>query len=103
MQESRSQYNKSLHNEAAKRVVFRNCMAKCDLDDTKLKNFNKNFYYNMLESQTCLQTCNNARMDAHFGKKEAEDRDLHLDFKAMKREYQNYEKWHPQSTIDSMY
>ena len=34
-------------------------------------------------------------MDAHFGKEEAEKRDLHLDFDAMFREYKNYENWFP--------
>ena len=42
-------------------------------------------------------------MDAHFGPEEAERRDLHLDFEIMKREYQNYEKWHPSSRIRSDY
>ena len=100
---SRSQYNQSLYNDAAQRVVFRNCMAKCELDDTTLKNFNKEFYYNMKEAQVCLQTCYNARMDAHFGSEEAEKRDLHLDFAAMKREYQNYEKWWPTGRINAQY
>ena len=78
-------------------------MGKCDLDDEKLPNFNKNFYYNTKEAQVCLQTCYNTRMDAHFGAEEAEKRDLHLDFETMKREYQNYEKWHPTSRIRSDY
>ena len=51
---SRSQYDKSLYNDAAKQVVFKNCMDKCELDDSTLKNFNKNFYYNQLEAQECL-------------------------------------------------
>ena len=84
---SRSQYDKSLYNESARRVVFKNCMEKCELDDTTLKNFNKNFYYNQGEAQECLQTCYNTRMDAHFGSEEAASRDLHFDFAGMKREY----------------
>ena len=51
---SRSQYDKSLYNDAAQQVVFKNCMEKCELDDSTLKNFNKNFYYNQLEAQECL-------------------------------------------------
>ena len=54
MNMSRSQYDKSLYNDAAQRVVFKNCMEKCELDDSTLKNFNKNFYYNQLEAQECL-------------------------------------------------
>ena len=46
---SRSQYDQSLHDEAAKRVVFKNCMEKCELDDEKVPNFNKAFYYNQKE------------------------------------------------------
>ena len=84
---SRSQYEKSLHTEAAKRVVFANCMAKCELDDEKVPNFNKKFYYNQTSDQACLQTCFNTRVEAHFGKKECEERNLFLDFAAMKREY----------------
>ena len=51
---SRSQYDKSLYNDAAQQVVFKNCMDKCELDDSTLKNFNENFYYNQLEAQECL-------------------------------------------------
>ena len=43
---SRTQYEKSLHTEAARRVVFANCMAKCELDDATVPHFNKKFYYN---------------------------------------------------------
>ena len=51
MSQSRSQYEKSLYNDAAQQVVFKNCMEKCELDDTTVKNFNKTFYYNQLEAQ----------------------------------------------------
>ena len=100
---SRSQYDTSLYNDAANRVVFKNCMEKCELTNETLKNFNKKFYYNQLEAQECLQTCYNTRMDAHFGHEEAIKRDLHLDFKEMKREYQNYEKWYPAGRILAEY
>ena len=65
--ESRDQYDRSLYVESARRVVFRNCMEKCELDDTSLPNFNKNFHYNMDEARACLQSCYNFRMQAHFG------------------------------------
>ena len=42
-------------------------------------------------------------MDAHFGAEEAAKRDLHLNFAAMKREYQNYERWYPAGRIKSEY
>ena len=84
---SKSQYEQSLYNDAATRVVFKNCMEKCELDNETVKNFNKKFYYEQPEAQECLQTCYNARMDAHFGAEEAIKRDLHLDFATMKKEY----------------
>ena len=51
---SRTQYEKSLHTEAARRVVFANCMAKCELDDETVPHFNKKFYYNQQDDQVCL-------------------------------------------------
>ena len=64
---SREHYDKSLYVESARRVVFKNCMEKCELDDTSLPNFNKKFYYGMEQAQTCLQSCYNFRMNVHFG------------------------------------
>ena len=43
---SRDRYDQSLYFEAARRVVFKNCMNALELTDAKLPNFNKNFYYN---------------------------------------------------------
>ena len=43
---SREHYDQSLYIESARRVVFKNCMEKCELDNTSVPNFNKNFYYN---------------------------------------------------------
>ena len=100
---SRSQYNKSLETEAARRVVFANCMTKCELDHEKVPNFNKRFYYNQTEDQACLQTCFNTRVEAHFGKKECEERALFMDFAAMKKEYQGYEMWNPHNRIAKQY
>ena len=51
---SREHYDQSLYIESARRVVFKNCMEKCELDNTKVPNFNQNFYYNMEEAQVCL-------------------------------------------------
>ena len=52
--QSREHYDQSLYIESARRVVFKNCMEKCELDDTSLPNFNKNFYYNKEAAQVCL-------------------------------------------------
>ena len=43
-------YQKNLYQEAARRVVFSNCMNACELDDKKLPNFNRQFYYGMPEA-----------------------------------------------------
>ena len=64
---SREHYDQNLYVESARRVVFKNCMEKCELDNTQVPNFNKNFYYNMPEAQECLQSCYNFRMQLHFG------------------------------------
>ena len=39
-------HEKNMYYDAAKRVVFKNCMASCDLTDEQVPNFNSNFYYN---------------------------------------------------------
>ena len=39
-------HDKAMYFDAAKRVVFRNCMAACDITDETVPNFNANFYYN---------------------------------------------------------
>ena len=65
---ARDHYDMRLYVESAKRVVFKNCMEKCELDHTTLPNFTKNFHYNMPEARECLQSCFNFRMEAHFGK-----------------------------------
>ena len=92
--ESTEVYERNLYKEAARRVVFSNCMEACELDHKKLPNFNREFYYGMPEAQACLQGCYNTRMKLHFGSA-AEKEDLLLDFDGMKREYQRYEKWSP--------
>ena len=43
-------------------------------------------------------------MQAHFGKQAAESIDgLQFDFNALKREYQNYERWHPDNKVNEKY
>jgi len=44
--ESKEHYEKNIYKEAAKRVVFANCMGACEIEWTSIPNFNKNFYYN---------------------------------------------------------
>jgi hypothetical protein len=79
-------YESNLYKEAARRVVFANCMNACEIDPKELTNFNKNFYYNQPNEQTCLQDCYNTRMKLHFGSK-AEKEGLLIDFESLKREY----------------
>ena len=93
-QESEELYQKNLYKEAARRVVFANCMTACEVDHKDLPNFNRQFYYGMPQAQTCLQDCYNTRMKLHFGSA-AEKDGLLLDFAALKREFQRYENWHP--------
>ena len=98
--QSREHYDQSLYIESARRVVFKNCMEKCELDDTSVPNFNKNFYYNKEAAQVCLQSCFNFRMQAHFGQQAAQSLDgLQFDFAKLKRDYQGYERWHPDNAI----
>lgn len=52
--ESKDAYEKNIYKEAARRVVFDNCMNSCEIDKSTLPNFNKNFYYNQLSEQKCL-------------------------------------------------
>ena len=69
--QSRDEYDRSLYLDAAKRVIFKNCMAKHELDDKIVPNFNRNFYYNQLDVQANLQECFNTRIDLHFGHENA--------------------------------
>ena len=100
---SRDEYDRSLYLESARRVIFQNCMIALDLDDKKLPNFNRNFYYNQQETQAQLQECYNTRIDLHFGAENAKKHQLHMDFKSMFLEYKNYEAWHPQYKIIKPY
>ena len=84
---SRDQYDDSLYIESARRVVFKNCMQKCELDNTSLPNFNKNFYYNMGEARACLESCFNSRMTAHFGELATKTDGLQLNMEELKHQY----------------
>jgi len=77
--ESTEVYERNLYKEAARRVVFSNCMDSCALDHKTLPNFNRNFYYEMPAAQHCLQDCYNTRMKLHFGS-QAERDGLLIDF-----------------------
>jgi hypothetical protein len=92
--ESNETYERNLYKEAARRVVFANCMDACEIDQKSVPNFNRAFYYGMPAAQACLQDCHNTRMKLHFGST-AEAEGLLLDFDALKREYQRYERWNP--------
>ena len=82
--ESEDLHRSNMYYDAAKRVVFRNCMTACDLTDEQVPNFNANFYFNMVDEQKCLQQCFNTKMNLHFGKTVAADKALYLDFAAGK-------------------
>jgi hypothetical protein len=44
--ESKSRYEIGMYKEAARRVIFDNCMKALEIDQKDIPNFNKNFYYN---------------------------------------------------------
>ena len=50
-----------------------------------------------------MQECINTRMTLHFGASNVKKHNLLVDFDEMKQEYQNYEKWHPMSRVQSEY
>ena len=101
--ESKDIHEKNMYFDAAKRVVFKNCMASCDISDEQVPNFNANFYYNQLGEQKCLSTCFNTKMDLHFGATTAQREGLYMDFEAKKAEYQNYERWNPATKVLKKY
>ena len=88
-------HSKHMYFEAAKKVLFKNCMEHCELEPEQIPNFNSNFYYNMLGEQKCLESCYNTKMNLHFGETTAKEEHLYMDFARMKAEYQRYENWHP--------
>ena len=96
-------HERSMYFDAAKRVVFRNCMTSCDLTDEQLPNFNANFYYNQLNEQKCLSSCYNTKMNLHFGETTAKEQHLYMDFEKLKKTYQGYELWHPATKVLKQY
>ena len=84
---SRDRYDASLYKEAARRVVFKNCMESCGLTGEDVPNFNKKFYYAQNEARACLGSCFNTRINAHFGATGAFRDELHMDFDEMKSEF----------------
>ena len=85
MPSSRDRYEAGLMVTAAREVVFKNCMEACEVDMTRFKAFNKDWYYNMLSEQKCVQGCFNTRMIAHFGEQTAKTTDgLQIDFDYLK-------------------
>ena len=42
-------------------------------------------------------------MQAHFGSSALKTDGLQFDFDQLKREYQNYEKWHPETARNEIY
>ena len=77
---ARDTYDQNLYKEAARRVVFKNCFAACELDEASIPHFNKQFYFEKPEAQACLQDCINTRMVLHMGAKNAEKFDMLVDF-----------------------
>ena len=65
--ESQDAHEINMYMDAAKRVMFENCMTSCDIPAESIRNFNANFYYNQLAEQKCLQTCYNTKVNLHFG------------------------------------
>ena len=43
--ESKDRHDIGIYKEAARRVIFDNCMNACEINPKQLRNFNKNFYY----------------------------------------------------------
>ena len=45
---SKDAHERNMYFDAAKRVVFKNCMHSCKIQPDDIPNFNSNFYYNQL-------------------------------------------------------
>ena len=100
---SDEEHYKEMYYEAARRVVFKNCMESCGFPQDWIPNFNSNFYYNQLEEQEDLQKCFNTKMNLHFGESTARKENLYMDFAKMKLEFQKYENWNPNKKVYSKY
>src|SRR4051794_14641336 len=80
--EAAGRYEIGIYKEAARRVIFDNCMKACEINDKSIPNFNKNFYYHQVNEQRWLEECYNTRMKLHFGSL-AEKEGMLLDVAAM--------------------
>ena len=100
---SQDEHEKAMYQDAAKRVVWQNCMASCDIAPETIPNFNANFYYNQLPQQQALQKCFNAKMMLHFGDTTCQQDGLYMDFEKMKVEYKRMEMWNPNRKVLSQY
>ena len=67
LRQSRELYDSNLYKEAARRVVFENCLTANELTREDVPHFNAQFYYNQKDRQEALQDCFNTRMKLHFG------------------------------------
>ena len=88
-----------MYKDAARRVVFHNCMSHCEVSNEELKNFNGQFYFAMDKERQCLGTCFNAKMLLHFGDEAAKKDGLNMDFDKLKTEYQRLESWNPNMRV----
>ena len=93
--DSQDKHEKGMYQEAAKKVVFWNCMSHCEISQKDVPNFNGKFYYTQHKEQNCLQTCYNAKMLLHFGETTCKEDNLYLDFAKMKEQYKAMEHWNP--------
>ena len=93
------EHEQEMFKEAARKVVFHNCLEKCGVDYKKQRHFNGKFYFEMPQEKECIQNCNNAKMLLHFGNEVAQRDGLYLDFESMKVEYQRMEHWNPHMRV----
>ena len=101
--DSKDMVDKKMYLDAARRVIFKNCMASCDLDNETLPNFNSKFYYTMPGEQKCLQTCFNTKINLHFGEQTAKKDALYMDFQNMKNEFKSMQAWNPNYNQQKLY
>ena len=102
IKQSRDIYDQSLYKEAARRVVYDNCLGACELTREDVPHFNAQFYYNQKDRQVCLEDCYNTRMKLHFGSA-AEKEGMLISFNQMFEEYKHYEKWNPRHKISKKF
>ena len=102
LRQSREHYDQGLYKEAARRVVYENCLGACELTREDVPHFNAQFYFNQKDRQVCIQDCFNTRMQLHFGQAAVKEGML-MDFEDMKNEYRNYERWNPRNKIYKKY